>query len=89
MSYLLYILTKVIYFLISALELAMFLRALLSWFIPNDGNTFYQFLISITEPIIAPIRALVERSSKLASFPFDLSFIITYILLLILRSFLI
>ena len=66
--------------LIDLLEIAMLLRAILSWF-TDSGNKFYGFLISITEPIIIPVRKLLSKSSFNRGMPIDLSFLITYLLL--------
>jgi YggT family protein len=47
---------------IYVLTFAIIARALLSWF-PNVNpyNPFVQFLVSITEPILAPIRSIMPR----------------------------
>ena len=47
---------------IYVLTFAIIARALLSWF-PNVSpyNPFVQFLVSITEPILAPIRSIMPR----------------------------
>lgn len=66
--------------LIDLISYAMFFRAIMSWFV-RDDNKIYGFLVMLTEPIVAPIRRLLSRSSVGQGLPIDLSFIITYILL--------
>ncbi len=51
---------------IYVLTIAIILRALLSWF-PNidPRNPIVEFLITITEPILAPIRSVMPRMGML------------------------
>jgi len=44
------------------LSIAIFARAILSWF-PNidPRNPIMEFLVTVTEPILAPLRAIVPR----------------------------
>ena len=46
--------------LIAALDLCMLLRAVLSWFVEED-NAILGFVTMMTEPIVAPFRALFDR----------------------------
>ena len=56
-------------------------RALLSWFDPRGATPVGRFLFQATEPIIAPVRAVLPRMGML-----DLSPMITVFLIIILRS---
>jgi YggT family protein len=47
--------------LIIILEVAIFLRAMLSWFPMDQGNPLVRILNDITEPILAPLRQVVPR----------------------------
>ena len=51
---------KGIYYFLSLIELAIFLRAILSWFI-DPYSRIMQILYAVTEPFIAPIRAVLSR----------------------------
>ena len=42
-----------------ALELAILIRVLLSWFRPNPYNPFVQAIYQITEPIMGPLRRII------------------------------
>ena len=44
--------------LLFALQVCMFVRAILSWFPIRDDYPILLFTTLITEPIVAPIRAL-------------------------------
>jgi len=35
------------------------IRAIISWFSPNYSNPFIHFLITVTEPVLSPIRRLI------------------------------
>jgi YggT family protein len=48
--------------LIIILEVAIFLRAMLSWFPSLDqGNLLFRIQNDITEPILAPLRQVVPK----------------------------
>ncbi len=83
MAYVLQILANVVILLLSAVQLAMLIRAILSWF-PMDSNRFTDFLYGITEPFIYPIRMLFEKLNWFQNLPIDISFMVTYLLLTVL-----
>ena len=62
-----------------AIQLAMLLRAVLSWF-PLE-NRFIDFLHNVTEPFIYPVRRLFERFGWFQGLPIDISFMVSYILI--------
>jgi YggT family protein len=68
--------------LLLILIIAIFARALVSW-IPNldPGNPFVVFLNQITEPVIAPVRAVIPRIGMI-----DISPMVAIIVLSIIRS---
>lgn len=65
--------------LLMAIQLAMLLRAILSWF-PLD-NGFVDFLHNVTEPFIYPIRRLFERFGWFQGIPIDMAFMVSYLLI--------
>ena len=67
--------------LLSAIELCMLVRAVLSWFPIRDDNPFLRFVCMVTEPLIAPIRALFDRTGLFRNFPLDMSFFVTFLLI--------
>ena len=74
----LYIVSSVVRLILSALQLAMLIRAILSWF-PMEPNRFTEFLYGITEPFIYPFRALFNRLNWFQNLPIDISFFVAYI----------
>ena len=65
---------------LSFLQLAMLIRAVLSWFI-MDGGKFVDFLYAVTEPFIYPIRRLLEKMNWLQGTPIDFSFMIAFFII--------
>jgi uncharacterized protein YggT (Ycf19 family) len=72
---------------LSVLQLAMLIRAIMSWF-PTESNKFENFLYMITEPLIMPVRRLFEKLNWFQGLPVDISFFVTYLLLSLLILFL-
>ena len=67
--------------LLSAVELCMLVRAVLSWFPIRDDHPLLRFVCMVTEPLIAPIRALFDRLGLFRNFPLDMSFFAAFLLL--------
>ncbi|MFY9380557.1 MAG: YggT family protein [Acutalibacteraceae bacterium] len=86
LSIVLYIITKTVYFGIVVLQILMFLRAAFSWIMPDDDNMFSEFIYTATEPIIAPVRGFLERFDFVRGLPFDISFFVTFMILVILQN---
>ena len=79
------ILADTVNVLLLVIETAMMLRAILSFFPLDEENRFVLFLALVTEPVIAPVRALLSRFKFIAESPIDISFFVTFLLLSILR----
>ena len=65
---------------IRLLILAIFFRAILSWFVRDPNNPIVRVLDNITEPILQPIRRFMPRTGVM-----DLSPMVAIILLVILQ----
>ena len=81
-----YVLTTTVRLLLIALQLLMLGRAILSWLPLEEENPVENFLFSLTEPVIAPVRALIDRFGWFEGLPIDMSFFITFILLSVLTA---
>ncbi len=69
------------------LELLLIARAILSWFPITQSPTvvkIYGFIHMVTEPIVSPVRRLLDRIPALRNVPVDLSILGAYLLLTIL-----
>lgn len=85
---LLYVLKQTFAALLDALSLAMLVRAVFSWFDQTGESRFSGFLYMLTEPVIFPIRKLCQRMRWFEGSPLDFPFLITVLLIALVRSFL-
>jgi YggT family protein len=60
----------------TVLTIAIIARAIMSFFIRNPYNPLYEFLVSITEPILGPIRSVMPRGMMFDFSPMIAVFII-------------
>lgn len=70
------IVSWIIYYGISFIILAMFIRAVASWFRIDERYAIIRFLARITDPFIDPVRRIVPPMGM-----FDMSFFIAWFLL--------
>ncbi|MFH0753247.1 MAG: YggT family protein [Candidatus Omnitrophota bacterium] len=68
---------------LSILYWLILIRALISWVNPDPYNPIVQFLMRVTEPVLAPIRRILPPMA------FDLSPIIAFLILIFLQKFLV
>lgn len=69
---------RVVVILCNVMAVAVVIRSLLSWF-PVDPNSFLVvFLVTITEPILSPLRRIVPRLDMI-----DLSPMVAILLLML------
>lgn len=72
--------------LIMLLQIAMLVRAVMSWFPVSDDNVFASIAYTITEPVISPVRRFLERFETVRNFPIDVSFFATFMLISIIQT---
>lgn len=63
------------------LSFAILLRCILSWLPLNRNNFFVRIVYSLTEPILAPVRKLIDKSPLGGGMMIDFSPVIAYFLL--------
>lgn len=85
MSLFLAILAGTVRALFSVLEICFLIRAVLSWFPIREDNPILLFVTMVTEPLIAPIRALFQKFGWFRNLPIDISFMVAYFLLLLIE----
>jgi len=85
---LLYVVAATVRFLIAAIQFLMLARAIISWLPFEEDHPLVNFLYSVTEPVIMPVRAVIDRLGLFEGMPIDMSFLITFMLLSILELFL-
>jgi YggT family protein len=70
--------------LATAYLVVLFVRAIMSWFPVRPGTgiaSVYRVLLDITEPVLAPLRRVIPPAG-----PFDLSFLVAFVVLSLLRQ---
>lgn len=84
------ILARTVALCLHTLELMMLVRAVLSWFPPASGRPgpIRAFIITVTELVIAPVRAFLSRFDFVQRSPIDISFLVTYLLISTVSTFL-
>ena len=86
MPYVVYLLVSLVRIVLRGLEIAMLLRAILSWFPIDEDGPLVSLLYSITEPVIMPVRALLDKLGWFRGTPLDMSFFITFLILSLLSA---
>lgn len=74
-------LAQFIFYLTTALYLAILVRVILSWFPIGGNNPIVAFVYQVTEPILAPIRRIVPRIGVI-----DLSPLIAILILVLIQQ---
>ena len=74
-----------IFALLGIYEYLFIARAIVSWFPMIHGNPIVELLYTITEPILAPIRAVLWKIPGFDSLPLDFSLLVAYLLIEVLR----
>lgn len=77
----LHYLCAAIYYLIDFLVLLIVVRALISWFPLSPENKFIAFLDMMTEPVVGPIRRLLNKSETISQLPVDFSPVVAILIL--------
>ena len=67
--------------------LLMFIRAILSWVMPDSEGGIIDFLYYLTEPLVSPVRNMLMKIPALQELPIDLSFTVTYLLIFLVLTF--
>lgn len=81
MDLLIYFLVSAIHIFLSIEQLLFLARAILSWLFFAEDGALINFLYAMTEPLIMPIRALLNRFETIENLPIDISFLVTVMLM--------
>lgn len=84
----LYVLCTSVQVLLDVFMYAIFLRAILSWFIFDEDAWYIRLLDLISAPVLFPLRALFDRFGWFDGLPIDLTPMIAMLLLTFLTAFL-
>lgn len=80
MSDFFYVAAMLLRFIIEIYYVFLFARAVLSW-LPEINNGFTAFIYAVTEPVLAPVRTLLDRLGVTTALPIDLSFLVVVLVL--------
>lgn len=72
--------------LLTVMELAMIVRAILSWFPAADDTRFADFIYMITDIVVVPFQAWFERMGWFRNSPIDVGFFAAYMCLVLVQS---
>lgn len=84
MEILLYFLKATAVALLTGEVIAMFVRAISSFF--PLGDMIESFAYSVSEPIIVPARVFLDKFEFVKNSPFDIPFFVTFLLLSFVQS---
>lgn len=79
------ILLSAIYYLLYAISLMVFIRAVFSFFGNARFSRFYAVLERLTEPFLEPLRQLISKFTKGRPITFDFSYIALYVIVMLLQ----
>lgn len=74
-------LVSIVSIALGLMQFLLMIRAILSWFPFDDSSPLVLFVSVVTEPIILPVRQMLDKVRFFAELPIDLSLFITYLLL--------
>lgn len=67
-------------------QVAMLVRAVTSWFPGGDESAIGMVSYTITEPVVIPVRRMLERFESVRNFPIDMSFFVAFLLVSMLSA---
>lgn len=81
-----YTVYKAFDYLFSIMEILIIARIIISWIPIPKENRLIQILYQITEPILAPVRHLIEKSAIGHNIMMDFSPIIVFIIIRVIKT---
>ncbi len=81
MTGLTYVLISIVRIFLTAIEALMLIRAILSWLPVDEDSPIGYFVYMMTEPLVMPVRIVLERFDSIRSLPIDISFFVAFLLL--------
>lgn len=72
---------QAIVWVLKIIQYAIFARVIISWLPISRDNQFIRLLYQITEPILAPVRNIIQKSSFGKNMMIDFSPIIAFFLI--------
>ncbi|MBQ8275652.1 MAG: YggT family protein [Clostridia bacterium] len=82
----LYVVASFVDVLLTVMYFALFARAISTWLPLDEDGPIVSFLYMITEPVVMPIRAVLENFEFFQNSPLDFSTFIAMLLVLVLQG---
>jgi len=70
---------------LTILQFLMMFRAIMSWLPMDEDSRLVNFIYMVTEPVIVPVRMLLDRFEWTHELPIDISFLAAFMLLSIIQ----
>ncbi len=85
MSELFYVISTTVNVFLEAFLWILLIRALLPFFSDAEESAVYVFCCAVTEPVVGPVRLLLDRVPALEGSPVDFSYIVTCLIISLVR----
>ncbi len=72
--------------IVTMIQIAMLVRAVTSWFPGGDESVIGIVAYTVTEPVVIPVRKVLERFESVRNFPIDMSFFAAFMLVSVLAA---
>ncbi len=86
--YLIYLIMNSVLLFLSAISVMIIIRVLYPLFALEEGAAF-SFVYATTEPIVMPVRAVLDRSEVFSSIPVDFSGVFAFVILFLIKGLLV
>ena len=86
MEVVLSVMSNIMTTLLSALMFALLIRAILSLLAPDSDHPLVNVVFNVTDVVMAPARALLDKTGWFRNSMFDMSYFLTVIFLWILSA---
>lgn len=81
-----FIVARTVSVILSIFSFMVLLRAIFSWIDSLRGHPISEFLINVTEPIVAPVRKFLHKFDIFRNSPIDLSTLFVVILISLIQT---
>lgn len=81
-----YVVTRICLIALDFLSFAILIRVVLFWIPLDEDNKIDAFFYAITEPVIMPMRLLLDRFESIRMMPIDIPLLLTAIVISILST---
>ena len=86
MGLLFYLLRSIVVYALYFIELVMLVRAIMSFVAPTADGLVASFVYNVSEFFVSPVRELLNKIEFVRNSPIDISFLVTYLIIVLLTS---